>query len=406
MRKRRIRYQSCIACILIAVLLACNVPMAQASEQRTQAEETTQTGQEVPPENGAEEQVPDGNIKNGLEAPILNSTSTYTKITVKWKKIAGAAGYRIYRSTKKNSGYKMLKNISSGSTVSYNDKDVKFNKTYYYKVRAYRKEDGKKKYGPYSEVLKQKVMVAAPKVTQAKCLTMKSAVVKWKKTAGAQGYVIYRSTSPNGTYKKVGTAGQYTTSFTDKKLKHGTKYYYKVRAYRKTGRKKRYGEYSEVRQETIGLDMRMKWMFPDGTPKKKKQMEKYLVTIEVPIIDDLGNESTMELEVHKSLAQDIKDIFQEMKDIGFPVRSADTKAYKWRKMSTSSSRSHHSYGCVVDLNWDSNPMKGVTEGKYRPGVDPYSVTPEVVSIWKSHGFYWGGNWKSTKDYMHFTYTNH
>ena len=51
-------------------------------------------------------------------------------------------------------------------------------------------------------------------------------------------------------------------------------------------------------------------------------------------------------------------------------------------------------------------MIGVTEGKYQPGVDPYSVTPEVVAIWKKHGFFWGGDWKSSKDYMHFTYTNH
>lgn len=54
---------------------------------------------------------------------------------------------------------------------------------------------------------------------------------------------------------------------------------------------------------------------------------------------------------------------------------------------------------------DSNPLVYHGTGAYRPGSDPYSVTQQVVNIWKKHGFYWGGDWKSYKDYMHFTYTN-
>lgn len=41
---------------------------------------------------------------------------------------------------------------------------------------------------------------------------------------------------------------------------------------------------------------------------------------------------------------------------------------------------------------------------YRPGADPLSIPDNVVAIWKKHGFYWGGDWKSAKDYMHFTFT--
>ena len=151
---------------------------------------------------------------------------------------------------------------------------------------------------------------------------------------------------------------------------------------------------------------RLNWLFPDGLPVTPVQMQLYLTTIKVPVIDENGKSSTIQLTIHKKLEREITAVFSELKAIGFPVRKSDTAAYNWRNMVSGSSRSHHSYGCVVDLNWNSNPMIGVTAGSYRPGTDPYSVTSQVVQIWKNHGFYWGGDWKTTKDYMHFTYTNH
>ena len=56
-------------------------------------------------------------------------------LSVKWKKLDGAKSYAVYRSYKKNSGYKRLKKGIKGS--SYTDKKVKSGKTAYYKVRAY-----------------------------------------------------------------------------------------------------------------------------------------------------------------------------------------------------------------------------------------------------------------------------
>ena len=157
---------------------------------------------------------------------------------------------------------------------------------------------------------------------------------------------------------------------------------------------------------TANTNTRLNWLFPNGLPGTETQMKSYLTTIVVPVVDINGNPSTMTLTIHKKLVHEITAVFNELKAIGFPVRKSDTAAYNWRNMASGSSRSHHSYGCVVDLNWNSNPMIGVTAGSYRPGKDPYSVTSRVVQIWKNHGFYWGGDWKTTKDYMHFTYTNH
>lgn len=53
-----------------------------------------------------------------------------------------------------------------------------------------------------------------------------NAKVKWSKVEGATKYTVYRSTSKNGKYKKIGTSK--TNSYKDAKLKKGKKYYYKV----------------------------------------------------------------------------------------------------------------------------------------------------------------------------------
>lgn len=346
-----------------------------------------------------------------LAAPSAKASANYSKIKIKWNKVKKANGYQVYRSTSPKSKFKKVKTYTSASKISYSDTKAKFNKTYYYKVRAYQKikVKGKTKilYSPWSTVVSAKKKLGATTIKSAKCVSATSAKVTWKKTTGASGYEIYKCETKNGTYTYAGTAtGGSKTSCTVKKLKAGVKYYFKVRAYRKSGSNKCYGAFSSVKKETITADQRLYYLFPDGVPTTKAQMERYLVTITVPIKDENGIPSTMQLRVHKNLTKEFMGAFLDMYAIGFPVRAEDTDTYNWRSMASGKNRSHHSYGCVVDLNWNSNPMIGVTDGKYRPGVDPYSVTPEVVAIWKKHGFYWGGDWKSTKDYMHFTYTNH
>ncbi len=79
-------------------------------------------------------------------------------VKLKWKKVKNADGYVVYRSTKKGSGYKAVKTIKKGSTVTYTKKNLKKGKTYYYKVKAYKKKSsGKKAYGAASNVKKVKV---------------------------------------------------------------------------------------------------------------------------------------------------------------------------------------------------------------------------------------------------------
>ena len=92
--------------------------------------------------------------KAKLTAVSLTSVKNEGKNTVKvsWKKVTGANGYRVYRSTSKNGEYTSAGFIKKGSTVTFKDKKVSEGKTYYYKIRAYRIVNGKRVYGPYSAV--------------------------------------------------------------------------------------------------------------------------------------------------------------------------------------------------------------------------------------------------------------
>lgn len=88
--------------------------------------------------------------KNTTLKTVVKSTSAKTKLT--WSKTSSATGYVIYYSTKKSSGYKALKTISSNKTTSYITASLKKGKTYYIKLATYRKLNNKTIYGGYSNI--------------------------------------------------------------------------------------------------------------------------------------------------------------------------------------------------------------------------------------------------------------
>ena len=79
------------------------------------------------------------------------------RTVLSWKKVKGATGYKVYRSTKKNGKYKKIRTIKKASAVTFTDSKVKKGKTYYYKVRAYKTVKGNKANGKFSAVRKVKI---------------------------------------------------------------------------------------------------------------------------------------------------------------------------------------------------------------------------------------------------------
>ena len=80
-----------------------------------------------------------------------------SSIKIKWKIVKGANGYKIYRSTKKNKGFKCVKTIKKSATTVWKDTSVQSGRIYYYKMRAYKKSGKKTIYSKYSSTKKIKV---------------------------------------------------------------------------------------------------------------------------------------------------------------------------------------------------------------------------------------------------------
>ena len=95
-------------------------------------------------------------------------------VRIYWKEAKAVEGYTIYRATSKNGTYKRIKDVYKGSEswtdedaeyaydfdtdkVSFKDVSLKAGKTYYYKVAAFRNNNGKKKYGDKSKAVSIKL---------------------------------------------------------------------------------------------------------------------------------------------------------------------------------------------------------------------------------------------------------
>lgn len=96
-------------------------------------------------------------IYTKVKAPTISVKSASKKAKISWKRVSGANGYQIYMSTSKNGKYKSIATVKKGTTLTYTKKDLKKNKTYYFKVRAYRTINKKPVYGKFSSVKMSKV---------------------------------------------------------------------------------------------------------------------------------------------------------------------------------------------------------------------------------------------------------
>lgn len=78
------------------------------------------------------------------------SSAKTGSVTLSWKKVNGATGYQVYRATGKKGSFKKVK---SPASARYTQSGLSKGKTYYYKIRAYRKVKKSNKYGAFSNVI-------------------------------------------------------------------------------------------------------------------------------------------------------------------------------------------------------------------------------------------------------------
>lgn len=151
----------------------------------------------------------------------LNCTSS--GINISWTKMSSATGYRVYRKVGNSSDWDLIKKISSGSTTSYTDKDVKDGKTYSYRVLQIKNSEK----GSY---LKNGVTIRFVKAPKASAEhSPKGIVLSWNKAKIGTGYEIQRKAQGEKSWKTIKTLSSLNTlTYRDSKPVYGKKNNYRI----------------------------------------------------------------------------------------------------------------------------------------------------------------------------------
>lgn len=162
------------------------------------------------------------------------NTSGGIKLT--WKPVKGATGYYIYR----DGSY--LNQTYAGDKTSLTDYYVSSapdGEKHTYEVVAHQE-------GCYNSTPSKSLTAYRLNAPAGFTLTAGSKKVTLRITNAKKGYkyIIYRSTKPDSGFKKVSST---SSSYTNKKLKKGTTYYYRLVACKSYGGKKVYSDYSEAK---------------------------------------------------------------------------------------------------------------------------------------------------------------
>ncbi|GAA2372947.1 hypothetical protein Cme02nite_01510 [Catellatospora methionotrophica] len=144
-----------------------------------------------------------------------------------------------------------------------------------------------------------------------------------------------------------------------------------------------------------------------------------------------GRAHTGELLVNARVADDLVTVFKRLFTAGFPIERMritsaaglkapptgdhnTTEVYACRPVRGHQGWSQHAYGLAIDLNPFQNPyQKGkvvlpelATSYLDRADARPGMAQPreEAVRAFAAIGWQWGGDYRSLKDYMHFSAT--
>ena len=158
-----------------------------------------------------------------------------------------------------------------------------------------------------------------------------------------------------------------------------------------------------------------------------------LDTLRVQHVDAQGVTHEGIIVCNRSISGDLRDIFAELYRRRYPIecirpisdygnddersmRANNTSCYCYRPVSGTTKLSKHAQGLAIDINPLYNPcVRRRKDGTLK--VEPSTGRPYVnrqksfkykisqhdlcCRLFLEHGFRWGGNWRSLKDYQHF-----
>ena len=177
--------------------------------------------------------------------------------------------------------------------------------------------------------------------------------------------------------------------------------------------------------EEIIIDSKMSFDDAKAGIKAPKEVLDSLCLLDIVYISFDGKTHQGQLIVHKELKDEVKEIFELIYRINFPVGKAvpivkykwsdeasmednNTSSFNYRFVAGTTRLSNHALGRAVDINPFFNPViyedgkispKGA---KYNPGIPgTFDMHHPVVIEFIRRGWRWGGNFNSFKDYHHF-----
>lgn len=169
--------------------------------------------------------------------------------------------------------------------------------------------------------------------------------------------------------------------------------------------------------------------YPEGCTVARSDLRH----VRVLHVDAQGRVHQGELVCNKAIAQDLLDIFRQLYQARYPIekirliddyeaddeqsmRDNNTSCFCYRTVSGTKKLSKHAQGLAIDINTRYNPWvrKGadgrqlVSPSNGTPYADrrqtyPYKIVKGdlLYRLFIQHGFQWGGNWRTMKDYQHF-----
>ncbi|MBQ7420468.1 MAG: M15 family metallopeptidase [Prevotella sp.] len=158
-----------------------------------------------------------------------------------------------------------------------------------------------------------------------------------------------------------------------------------------------------------------------------------LDTLRVKHIDGQGQTQVGLLICNKRISKDLQEIFSALYEARYPIerirpiseygdddeqsmRANNTSCYCYRVVEGSKKLSNHARGLAIDINPLYNPcVRRKKDGTIliqpstgKPYVNrnkkfAYKITKDDLCyrLFIRHGFKWGGDWRTVKDYQHF-----
>lgn len=155
--------------------------------------------------------------------------------------------------------------------------------------------------------------------------------------------------------------------------------------------------------------------------------------LSVKYVDFEGETQSGELICNSAIAEDLIEIFYELYQADYRIEKIrlideydaddtasmsdnNTSCFCYRVVDGATHLSKHAYGLAIDLNPFYNPYVVFKAGEEDyispPGSEiyadrsqsfPYKIDENDLAykLFMSHGFKWGGDWNSCKDYQHF-----